>query len=79
MDKSKSLEMNTKVTEKNLKVLADGKIGIDTDFGISTPSMLTQQPCKSGPGVKTEFPSLDILSNLVKANKTTHLISINHA
>ena len=72
------MEMNTKITDKNMKALSDshGDL-VDKDFGLSTPSMLLHKSDKPGVDAKTEF-HLDILSATVKANKTTHLISVVH-
>ena len=48
---------------------------MDEDFGMVTPAMLTQDAEMT---VKTEFPSLESLKELVKNSKTTHLRSVMH-
>ena len=71
--KSKTMSMNAKLTEKNIKALEAGGGALDEDLGMCTPGSVV---AKAGTDIKEEFPSLEPLKELSKSSKTAQLISI---
>jgi len=63
--------MDAKLNEKNLAAL-DGAANGDIDLMMTTPAQLNE-PQGAGTNVKTEFPTLPLLEEAMKAAKNTYL------
>lgn len=73
-ERTQHFEMNTKITDKNLKELDTGEK--DAELGITLPSALgvDDQSSAGGHAVKEEVPSLPLLKEQMKTIKKAYLL-----
>ena len=75
-ERTKLLNMNTKITDKNLMALCAGEK--DADLGLALPSMLGLDKPAASSGVKEELPSLSLVQEQLKALKRSYLLHTPH-
>ena len=69
VERLKEVTMTTKLTDKNMQMLSNSDV-VDADLGVATPSCVALGNSSS---VKEEFPSLQKLTEGLKAAKKTYL------
>ena len=71
-DHIKQFDMDAKLNDKNLQALEEFKMG-DVDMGMTTPALLSAPAESSAVDIKSEFPTLPLLDDALKAAKNAHL------
>ena len=70
-ERTKFLNMSTKLTDKNLLALESG--AKDADLGLALPSMLGLEGAAASSSVKEEVPSLPLVQEQLKTLKIAYL------
>ena len=68
--RTKGMDMDAKLSEKNLFMMEEGKGNVDKDLGMITPGSMVSGAASD---IKQEVPSLEKLQNVVKETQKSQL------